>query len=88
MADHECNAFLPQVLFKGFMNPFIQYLKYRSVSRWNEVNFNANLLQLEWRLRTGSSSSSSLSSTRKLAGMSLSSAIMKKMNNYNNIHTA
>jgi hypothetical protein len=47
MIDHECDAFLPQVLFKGFMNPFIQYLQYRSVSRWNEVNFNANLLQLE-----------------------------------------
>jgi hypothetical protein len=47
MIDRECDAFLPQVLFKGFMNPFIQYLQYGSVSRWNVVNFNANLLQLE-----------------------------------------
>jgi hypothetical protein len=43
--DHECNAFLPQVLLKEFMHLFIQYLQDGGVPHWNEVNFNANLLQ-------------------------------------------
>jgi hypothetical protein len=45
VVDHECNAFLYQVLFKGFLHPFIQHLQHGSVPHWDEVNFNADLLQ-------------------------------------------